>query len=106
MTIVENGLKKPEGIACDWVNNKIYWTDSDTKRIEVTSLDPDPIARRVLFWEDIDQPRAIVVAPNDGVMFWSDWGEVPKIERASMNGDPASRRIIIDKVSKISRTLI
>lgn len=28
-------------------------------------------------------------------MFWTDWGEVPKIERAGMNGDPATRRIIV-----------
>ena len=36
--IVTNGLVKPEGPACDWVGNKIYWTDSDTKRIEVAGL--------------------------------------------------------------------
>ena len=28
-------------------------------------------------------------------MFWTDWGEVPKIERAGMNGDPATRKIIV-----------
>merc|ERR1719392_496994 len=27
--IVTNGLVKPEGLACDWVGKKIYWTDSD-----------------------------------------------------------------------------
>jgi low density lipoprotein receptor-related protein 5/6 len=70
VTIVESGLKRPEGLACDWINNKIYWTDSEAKRIEVTSVDPDPIYRRVLYWQDIDLPRAIAVAPNDGVMFW------------------------------------
>ena len=74
VTIVESGLRRPEGLACDWVNNKIYWTDSETKRIEVTSLDPDPNqsirARKVLFWENIDLPRAIVVAPNEGLLFW------------------------------------
>jgi len=30
-------------------------------------------------------------------MFWTDWGEVPKIERAGMDGDPASRRVIISR---------
>ena len=98
MTIVESGLRRPEGLACDWVNNKISWTDSETKRIEVTSVDPDPIHRRVLFWEDIDLPRAISVAPHDGLMFWTDWGANPKIERADMNGNPASRKVIIDQV--------
>jgi len=28
-------------------------------------------------------------------MFWTDWGEEPKIERAGMDGDPASRQVII-----------
>lgn len=29
-------------------------------------------------------------------MFWTDWGEVPKIERAGMNGDPATRKVIVN----------
>lgn len=32
-------------------------------------------------------------------MFWTDWGEVPKIERAGMNGDLTTRKIIVsDKI--------
>ena len=27
-------------------------------------------------------------------MFWTDWGEVPKIEKSSMDGDPITRSII------------
>lgn len=30
-------------------------------------------------------------------MFWTDWGEVPKIERAGMNGDPATRKVIVSE---------
>jgi low density lipoprotein receptor-related protein 5/6 len=97
--IVDTGLVKPEGLACDWVNNKIYWTDSEMDRIEVTSLDPEQPLRRVLFWENLELPRAIAVAPHDGLMFWSDWGtNHPKIERASMDGNPDSRVVIVDQV--------
>ena len=102
-TIIETGLMKPEGLAADWVNNKLYWTDCQTKRIEVASADPPKDTkgvnptRRVLVWEDLDMPRAIAVAPNDGLMFWTDWGEFPKIERASMDGDPDSRTILVDR---------
>ena len=93
---------KPEGLACDWVNNNLYWTDCDTRRIEVASavpVDERGVSRnrRVLVWEDLDLPRAIAVAPNDGLMFWTDWGEFPKIERASMDGDPDSRVILVDQ---------
>lgn len=28
-------------------------------------------------------------------MFWTDWGEIPKIERAGMNGDPTTRKVIV-----------
>lgn len=28
-------------------------------------------------------------------MFWTDWGEVPKIERAGMDGNPSSRKVIV-----------
>ena len=28
-------------------------------------------------------------------MFWTDWGEVPKIERAGMDGSPESRQVLI-----------
>lgn len=30
-------------------------------------------------------------------LFWTDWGEVPKIERAGMNGDPKSRKVIVSE---------
>ena len=77
------------------MNNKIYWTDSETKRIEVASVDPhESKNRRVLVWENLDQPRSIAVSPNDGLMFWTDWGEFPRIERIGMNGDPETRMIL------------
>lgn len=30
-------------------------------------------------------------------MFWTDWGEVPKIERASMDGDIRTRKVIVSE---------
>ena len=38
-TVAARGVVKPEGVACDWVTKKVYWTDSETKRIEVASLE-------------------------------------------------------------------
>ena len=94
--IVNSGLSRPEGLACDWLNDNIYWTDSYTKRIEVASIHSK--VRNVIISEDIDMPRAIAVAPEDGYLFWSDWGEqYPKIERVSMDGDNTSRVIIVDQ---------
>ena len=94
--IVTSGLVKPEGLACDWVGNKIYWTDSDTKRIEVAGLSGRESDRSVLIWEDLDLPRAISLAPEAGLMFWTDWGQYPKIESCGMNGDLSTRKVLVD----------
>ncbi|KAJ0179555.1 hypothetical protein K1T71_005267 [Dendrolimus kikuchii] len=95
--IVSEGLITPTGIAIDWYTDKIYWTDGETNKIEVISIEEK--YRKVLFWSDVDLARAIAVVPKEGLMFWTDWGEVPKIEKAGMNGDPATRKVIVkDKI--------
>uniref|UniRef100_A0A672MHT7 Low-density lipoprotein receptor-related protein 6-like n=1 Tax=Sinocyclocheilus grahami TaxID=75366 RepID=A0A672MHT7_SINGR len=89
---VVSSLASPDGLACDWMGNKLYWTDSETNRIEVAEL--DGTHRKVLFWQDLDQPRAIALDPARGYMYWTDWGEIPKIERAGMDG--THRSVLID----------
>ncbi|XP_053574891.1 low-density lipoprotein receptor-related protein 6 [Bombina bombina] len=90
--IVIAGLVSPDGLACDWLGEKLYWTDSETNRIEVSNL--DGTLRKVVFWQELDQPRAIALDPARGYMYWTDWGEVPKIERAGMDG--SLRSIIVE----------
>jgi low density lipoprotein receptor-related protein 5/6 len=94
-SVINNGIMSPDGVRCDWLSKKLYWLDSETNRIEVAQFDGRN--RKVLYWQDFDQPRGIALVPHKGLMFWTDWGEVPKIERASMDGDLRSRVIIIDK---------
>ena len=64
--VISVGLKKPEGLAVDWIARKLYWTDCrdaewETNRIEVANLDGSH--RKVLFWKDLGLPRAIAVDP-------------------------------------------
>ncbi|KAL4225758.1 Low-density lipoprotein receptor-related protein 6 [Mactra antiquata] len=92
--IITTGLVSPDGLACDWVGNKLYWTDAEKNRIEVSNL--DGTYRKVLYWQNLDQPRAIALDPYEGYMYWTDWGEVPKIERAGMDGTLSTRTIIVD----------
>ena len=54
----------PDGIAIDWVGNKMYWTDGGYKMIEVAELDGSN--RLTLFSSGLDKPRAIVVDPLYG----------------------------------------
>lgn len=60
--VITIGLGSPGGIAVDWINDKLYWTDSKLSRIEMCELDGS--RRKVILWKDIDKPRAIVVHPN------------------------------------------
>lgn len=63
-TIISTGLISPDGLAVDWIGKKLYWTDSETNRIEVSNLDGS--YRKVLFWKDMDQPRSLALVPMDG----------------------------------------
>ena len=55
------------GVAVDWVHNNLFWTDSGTSRIEVSDLDGRH--RKVLIWENLEKPRAIVVHPGEGYVY-------------------------------------
>ena len=67
--VISVGLKKPEGLAVDWIAKKLYWTDCrdsdwERNRIEVANL--DGTNRKVLFWKNLGLPRAIAVDPRKG----------------------------------------
>ena len=62
--IITTGVVSPDGLACDWLGRKLYWTDSESNRIEVSHLDGSH--RNVLYWMDLDQPRAITLDPANG----------------------------------------
>jgi hypothetical protein len=48
--------------------------------------------RKTLITDHIQEPRAIALNPLDGWMFWTDWSEEARIERAGMDG---SHRTVI-----------
>ncbi|XP_013784840.1 very low-density lipoprotein receptor-like [Limulus polyphemus] len=83
-TIVKESVTTPDGIAVDWIYKHIYWTDTGKNTIEVTDM--QGTLRKTLICEGLDEPRAIVVNPLDGWMFWTDWGTSAKIERAGLDG--------------------
>lgn len=91
-TIVSSGLSTPNGLAVDWIANNIYWSDSEAKKIEVARLDGS--CRKLLLHEGLDDPRALILYPKKGFMFWADWAPTPRIDRALMNG--ADRKTIIN----------
>ncbi|RXM97655.1 Nidogen-1 [Acipenser ruthenus] len=61
-------------------------------RIEVAKLDGSQ--RRVLFDDDLVNPRAIITDSANGHLYWTDWNrEAPKIETSYMDG--TNRRILV-----------
>ncbi|KAI8440550.1 hypothetical protein MSG28_001792 [Choristoneura fumiferana] len=60
-------LITPNGIAVDWYTDKIYCTVGETTTVEVISIDQK--YRKVLFWADVDLPRAIAVVPKEGKIY-------------------------------------
>ncbi|KAK4315792.1 hypothetical protein Pmani_013000 [Petrolisthes manimaculis] len=67
--IVDQGIN-PEGIAYDWTSKKIYWTDSANNSIYFMNSDGSHIVRII----QVERPRAIVLDPCRGHMYFTDWG--------------------------------
>ncbi|XP_055870134.1 low-density lipoprotein receptor-related protein 1-like isoform X4 [Biomphalaria glabrata] len=93
--IIEFGLATTEGLAVDWIANNIYWVESNLDQIEVAKLDGSQ--RATLIAGNMTSPRAIVLDPRVGKLFWTDWdGSHPRIESCSMAGEPETRMVVFD----------
>ncbi|KAG2465907.1 VLDLR protein, partial [Polypterus senegalus] len=84
-------VQMPVGIAVDWIYKNIYWTDLGTKTISVATFDGNK--KKVLFDSGLKEPASVALDPLSGFLFWSDWGEPAKIEKAGMNG--ADRHFLV-----------
>ncbi|CAJ1075707.1 low density lipoprotein receptor a [Xyrichtys novacula] len=82
--VINSDVDAPEGIAYDWVHSNLYWTDSIRSTISVVTADGS--RRKTLFRRDLSRPRAIVVDPHNNFIYWTDWGNPAKIEKAGLNG--------------------
>lgn len=90
---VMNHVHTPDGIAIDWITDKMYWTDTGYKTIEVATLDGKH--NMELISTGLGEPRAIALDPYLGHVYWSDWGDAPAIEKMSMDGLPGTRKQLI-----------
>ncbi|KAF2359636.1 LDLR class B repeat [Trinorchestia longiramus] len=90
---VVTGLTSNEGFAVDSVGRNLYWTDESRHSIFAACMDGSAIM--AIVWSGLDRPRAIVVHSSEAIIFWTDWGEVPKIERAALDG--SNRTVVVSK---------
>ncbi|KAF7989294.1 hypothetical protein HCN44_007968 [Aphidius gifuensis] len=84
--VISTGLDLVEGLAYDWIGKNLYWLDSKLNTIEVAK--ESGLNRMVLVKENITQPRGMCLDPSPKTrwLFWTDWGENPRIERIGMDG--------------------
>ncbi|OXB76843.1 UNVERIFIED_CONTAM: hypothetical protein H355_002536 [Colinus virginianus] len=81
--VVASDLGTPDGIAFDWINNRVYYSDYLNQTI--SSMAVDGSNRTVI--ARVPRPRAIVLDPCRGYMYWTDWSSNAKIERATLGGN-------------------
>ncbi|KAL5004150.1 hypothetical protein ScPMuIL_017606 [Solemya velum] len=87
-----------DGIAVDYINRLLFFTDTGLNTIEVVCLDHNDISK-IIVADNLDEPRDIAAHPIDGYVYWTDWGAQPRIERSTMNGE---KRETIVKLKKSS----
>ncbi|XP_062570173.1 LOW QUALITY PROTEIN: sortilin-related receptor-like [Saccostrea cucullata] len=86
MPVISKNLGNVEALAFDWTSKNLYWIDSAKRKIEVAR--EDGRYRKELFNSTyLDRPRAMVLDPRFGYMYWTDWSATnPRIVRAWMDG--------------------
>ncbi|OWF55409.1 low-density lipoprotein receptor-related protein 5-like [Mizuhopecten yessoensis] len=80
------------GLDVDDVRGLVFWTDPDFNAImmaRITNLTHHHVIVDTL----VDNPGDIAVHPEAGLLFWTDFGRLPKVERSTLSG--SERRTIV-----------
>lgn len=73
-----------EGLAVDWASKNLYYIDSRKGTLNVLST--RNVTHRRTLLKNLKRPRAIVVHPNKGYIFFSEWDRPANITRANSDG--------------------
>ncbi|XP_076854879.1 uncharacterized protein lrp13 [Brachyhypopomus gauderio] len=82
-----------ESVAVDWVGRSLYWTDGEARQINAVALEGPGVDPVVIVDEDVEQPCALALMPETGLMFWSETGTEALLQRAGMDG--SARRVVL-----------
>ncbi|KAM3611767.1 uncharacterized protein V6R79_023929 [Siganus canaliculatus] len=102
---------RADSLAVDWLGGNLYWIDGVNSQIVAVRLTDSMVKspnQSIILDEDLDQPRSLALLPQKGsgfflmfpklkscfqsfnvstrLMFWTEIGNVVKIERAGMDG--------------------
>ncbi|XP_057675771.1 low-density lipoprotein receptor-related protein 2 isoform X2 [Corythoichthys intestinalis] len=87
---------KSDCIAMDWVGKNLYWVDGLVGQIRAVRLSDKTLKSQeytVVLAEDLEQPRSLLLLPQKGLMFWSEIGRTPQIQRSGMDG--SKRKVVV-----------
>lgn len=73
----------------------LYFTNAFVYETLIEVLRINTTYRRVLLKVSVDMPRHIVVDPKSRYLFWADYGQKPKIERAFL--DCTNRTVLVSE---------
>lgn len=71
----------------------MYFTNAFLTETYIEVLRLNTTFRRVLLKTQVDMPRHLVVDPRNRYLYWADYGQTPKIERALLDG--TNRTILV-----------
>ncbi|XP_076810906.1 uncharacterized protein LOC143453455 [Clavelina lepadiformis] len=84
--IIYSNIGTVDGMTLDSDHRLLYWTDREKGTIELLDLNR---MEHATVLKQLTNPRAIVLYPQLGLMYWTEWGDYPMLNLAKMNGqDP------------------
>ncbi|XP_015252102.1 PREDICTED: very low-density lipoprotein receptor-like [Cyprinodon variegatus] len=88
---------RADSVAVDWLGRNLYWIDGVNSQIVAVKLlktSVKSLDQSIILEEDLDQPRSLALLPQKGLMFWTEIGNLVKIERAGMDG--SERKAVVN----------
>lgn len=64
VTTINNNVGVCDGLAVEWKSSHLYWTDTTSNTISVSDLEGNNT--RILVSASLDEPRGIVLDPEQG----------------------------------------
>ncbi|KAM3721677.1 Low-density lipoprotein receptor-related protein [Dirofilaria immitis] len=94
--VLRHNVFGTEGIAIDWIGRKLYMLNRQERSLRVCELDGRYC--RTLIRDRIVQPKAIVIHPGKGYLYFTEWSLQAYIGRVSLDGSPQ----LVDPIEKLA----
>ncbi|KAJ0023664.1 hypothetical protein NQD34_003563 [Periophthalmus magnuspinnatus] len=84
-------LHHVEQMAIDWLTGNFYFVDDVDDRIFVCDREGQTCV--TLLDQELYNPKGIALDPNMGKVFFTDYGQIPKVERCDMDGQNRTKLV-------------